>query len=93
MYQAAVRAICGIERHGTTIAIDPCVPTVWPEFRVDWTIDGTPYRFVVSNPEHWSRGVASATLDGRPVDPAKIPLIADGTLHEVHVRLGPPGQV
>ena len=48
----------------------------------------TRYRFTVSNPEHRSRGVASAELDGVAVDARAIPLVTDGGEHEVRVVLG-----
>ncbi len=83
-----MQALLGLQRRGETISIDPCIPTVWPEYAMEWTIAGTRYRFVVQNPDHASRGVASATLDGEAVDAGAIPLLKDGGEHEVHVRLG-----
>ena len=88
MYQAAVQALLGLQRRGDTITLDPCIPTVWPQYSLDWTIGATRYRFVVDNPEHRSRGVATATLDGVPVDPRAIPLLDDGSEHTVHLTLG-----
>jgi cellobiose phosphorylase len=64
------------------------LPTVWPGYQIEWNIGGTQYRFVVENPEHRSRGVASAELDGEAVDAAAIPLLRDGGAHEVRVVLG-----
>jgi cellobiose phosphorylase len=83
-----VQALLGLQRRGDTISIDPCIPTVWPEYMMEWTISGTRYRFVVENPNHRSRGVASAALDGVAVDAAAIPLVIDGGEHEVRVVLG-----
>jgi cellobiose phosphorylase len=88
MYQAAVQALLGLQRRGDTISIDPCIPTVWPEYLIEWTIGGTRYRFVVENPQHRSRGVASAELDGATVDASAIPLLTDGGEHEVRIVLG-----
>jgi cellobiose phosphorylase len=88
MYQAAVQALLGLQRRGDTIRIEPCIPTTWPEYRIEWNIGGTQYRFVVENPEHRSRGVASAELDGAAVDGSAIPLLRDGGEHEVRIVLG-----
>ncbi len=88
MYQAALRALLGIQRRGNRLRVQPCIPRVWPEFVVTWVIRGTTYRFVVVNPEHRSRGVASATLDGEPVDARSIPIVEDGGTHEVVVVVG-----
>ncbi len=53
----------------------------------------TRYRFVVENPERRSRGIASAELDGRPIDPNAIALVDDGKEHTVRVVLGPRVEV
>jgi cyclic beta-1,2-glucan synthetase len=88
MYQAAIQALLGLQRRGDTISLNPCIPTVWPQYSLDWTTAGTRYRFVIENPEHRSRGIAIAECDGVPVDPNAIPLVEDGREHTVHVVLG-----
>jgi cyclic beta-1,2-glucan synthetase len=93
MYQAAIRALLGVRRRGGVISIDPCIPSAWSDFELEWTLDGARYRIVVENPEHRSRGVASATLDGVAVDPGAIPIASDGGEHEVRVVLGDPGAI
>jgi cyclic beta-1,2-glucan synthetase len=42
----------------------------------------------VSNPRRTGRGVASARVDGRDVDPLRIPVTDDGQAHVVEVVLG-----
>jgi len=93
MYQAAVDALLGVQRTATTIRVEPCIPTVWPQYSVDWTIDGTRYHFTVLNPEHRSRGIAWAELDGVSVDANAIPLTNDKGSHEVRIMLGATARV
>jgi cyclic beta-1,2-glucan synthetase len=88
MYQAAVQALLGLRRNGATISVSPCIPAVWTHYSLDWRIGRTRYHFKVSNPEHRSRGVASAELDGAPVDARAIPIEDDGKRHEVTIVLG-----
>jgi cyclic beta-1,2-glucan synthetase len=90
VYQAAIRWLLGMRRTGSTLSINPCIPAIWPQYSVDWTIGRTRYRFTVVNPEHRSCGVASAKLDGTAIDPAAVPLVDDGAEHEVTVVLGVP---
>ena len=61
LYQAAVQALLGLRRQGSTFSIDPCIPSVWPEYAIEWKFAGARYRVVVLNPDHRSRGIASAT--------------------------------
>jgi cyclic beta-1,2-glucan synthetase len=88
LYQAAIQALLGLRRRGATISVQPCIPSVWPEYSLDWTFGGTRYRFTVANPERQSSGVAAATLDGVDVDPEAIPVSEDGGDHEVRIVLG-----
>jgi cyclic beta-1,2-glucan synthetase len=88
MYRAAVQSLLGLRRNGATISVNPCVPTVWPHFSMEWTIGRTRYRFTVWNPEHRSERIKSAELDGVSVDARAIPLEDDGGRHEVTIVLG-----
>jgi cyclic beta-1,2-glucan synthetase len=88
MYRAAIEELLGLDRHGTTFAIDPCIPAMWPGYTVDWRMGRSVYRITVTNPEHRCRGVHSAELDGVAIDPRAIPLRDDAETHEVSVVLG-----
>jgi cyclic beta-1,2-glucan synthetase len=88
MYRAGIESILGLRRHGSTFEIDPCVPASWPEYGIVWRLGQTRYEIAVSNPERRCRGVAEARLDGALVDARAIPLLADGGVHQVQVRLG-----
>jgi cyclic beta-1,2-glucan synthetase len=92
MYQAAISGVLGVHRRGTTFRVDPCIPAIWTEYSLEWKIGETRYRITVTNPHHQSTGVASATLDGAPVDALAIPLDEDGGVHDVSVVLGRPVQ-
>jgi cyclic beta-1,2-glucan synthetase len=88
MYQAAIQALLGLRRSGATFSVNPCIPTVWTDYALEWRVGRTRYRFTVTNPEHRCHGVGSATLDGVSVDPGAIPLEDDGAAHEVTIVLG-----
>jgi cyclic beta-1,2-glucan synthetase len=88
MYQAAIQALLGLRRSGSTFAVSPCIPSAWPHFSLDWRVGRTRYHVTVSNPEHRCCGIVSAELDGVPVDARAIPLADDGGVHEVTIVLG-----
>jgi cyclic beta-1,2-glucan synthetase len=90
MYQAAIEGLLGLRPNGASVSLDPCIPTVWPEYSLTWRVGRTRYRFTVLNPDRRSRGVAAATLDGRETDARAIPLLDDGRDHDVTVVLGEP---
>jgi cyclic beta-1,2-glucan synthetase len=88
LYRAGLESILGLRRHGATFEMDPCIPASWPGYAVSWRVGRTRYEISLSNPERQCRGVVSATLDGRPVDPRAVPLAEDGAVHEVVLVLG-----
>jgi cyclic beta-1,2-glucan synthetase len=88
MYRAGLESILGLRRQGATFSVDPCIPSLWPEYQITWRMQDTRYEILVSNPERRCRGVAKAELDGGVVDAAAIPLIDDGQVHHVRIVLG-----
>ncbi|MEO8139251.1 MAG: carbohydrate-binding protein, partial [Gemmatimonadota bacterium] len=88
MYQAAVESILGLKRRGDQFAIYPCIPSMWPGFKIKWRFGAATYLIQVSNPEHRTRGVISAALDGEPCTPDAIPLVDDGLEHRVQITMG-----
>jgi cyclic beta-1,2-glucan synthetase len=90
MYRVALEELLGIRRRGSSLSLDPCVPSSWPGFSLVWRLGGARYEIVVENPERCCRGVHRAERDGEPVDPARIPFLDDGQAHRIRLVLGPP---
>ncbi|HVR28760.1 MAG TPA: carbohydrate-binding protein, partial [Thermoanaerobaculia bacterium] len=88
LYRAGLESILGLRRHGATFAVDPCIPSSWPEYTIVWRCGRSRYQITVTNPERRCRGVAAAELDGARVDPHAIPLADDGAEHAVRVVIG-----
>ena len=88
MYRAALEGILGLERRGAFFRLNPCIPSSWPTYFIEWRFGRTHYSIVVENPERRCGGVAGVELDGSPADPAAIPLVDDGREHRVRVVLG-----
>ncbi|HLY09838.1 MAG TPA: glucoamylase family protein, partial [Planctomycetota bacterium] len=88
MYRVGVESLLGLSRRGSTLVVNPCIPSSWPEFHVTWRFGETFYELHVQNPDRRSRGVLRADLDGILVDPSAIPLVDDRKRHRVSVVLG-----
>jgi cyclic beta-1,2-glucan synthetase len=88
MYRVGLEGILGLQRRGAFVAVNPCIPSSWPGYSVQWRFGKTSYTIVVENPNRCCRGVARAELDGSPADPEAIPLENDGRPHRVRVVLG-----
>ena len=88
MYRAGIESILGLRRRGDTFVMDPCIPSSWAHYRIDWQFLDTRYEITVSNPARRCGGVGTATLDGAPVSAVAIPLLNDGRTHSVQIVLG-----
>ena len=88
MYRAGLESILGLRRRGETFVVDPCIPSSWPEYRIAWRFLDSRYEITVSNPMRRCRGVATATLDGAPVDAGRHPAAQRRRTHDVQIVLG-----
>jgi len=90
LYRAGLEGILGFRLQGAFLLLDPCIPKAWPGFEIAFKYRSARYEIAVENPRGVSRGVASASLDGKvlPEGSARVPLADDGAVHEVRVVLG-----
>jgi cyclic beta-1,2-glucan synthetase len=85
LYRVGLEAILGFNKIGDTLVVDPCIPSAWPEFTMDYRYASTVYSIKVKNPLHVQRGVSSTTVDGVE---GSIHLVDDGVARQVVVTLG-----
>jgi cyclic beta-1,2-glucan synthetase len=92
LYRAGIEAILGLRIEGGSVVIDPCIPSAWPGFEMTLRYRGATYEISVRNPEHVSRGVIAAELDGasEPVSQGtvRLSLREDRAVHAIVVTLG-----
>jgi cyclic beta-1,2-glucan synthetase len=89
LYRVGLEGILGFTKRGERLTLDPCVPSSWSDFEIEYRYSDSVYRIAVKNPAGVEKGVASITLDGSPTD-GWIPLVSDGQHHEVIVTMGAP---
>ena len=92
MYRLIVESLLGlrlqVDDTGATLSIQPCVPTAWPGFRVDYRFRRTMYRIDVETSAADSRGQGpTIRVDGKLQFGPAIDLVDDGGHHGVNVRL------
>jgi cyclic beta-1,2-glucan synthetase len=88
MYRIALERVLGLRRGGKTLSLQPCIPSGWRQFELEYRYLSSSYRIRVDNPEHVSCGVAQLELDGKPVREGYVRLADDGKVHELRVTLG-----
>ncbi|MGH9464086.1 MAG: GH36-type glycosyl hydrolase domain-containing protein, partial [Thermoanaerobaculia bacterium] len=65
LYRLGIERILGLERHGSTLRLEPCLPNAWPGYSLRWRFGGTRYEIRVEQLGPASEA-SEATLDGRP---------------------------
>lgn len=88
MYRLGMEVMLGLRKADGCLFIDPCIPSAWDGFSASWRVGQTTYDIEVRNPGHVCRGVATISLDGRPLGAGGVPLTEDGKRHRVNVVLG-----
>lgn len=83
LYRVGLEAILGIRRQGAQLFIEPCMPTNWPGYEVDFRFGAATYCIEVK------RGSGRAiTLDGEELKDVSVPLVDDGQNHQVVLVVG-----
>jgi cyclic beta-1,2-glucan synthetase len=91
LYRVGLEAILGFTKRANTLAIDPCIPSSWNEFSIEYMHGASKYSIVVRNPSGVQKGVRSVTLDGASVE-GPVNLVSDGSNHEIIVTMGLPNR-
>ena len=82
------QAILGVKPCLDGLLVDPCVPAGCKGFTVTRRFRGAVYHITVENPRGVQHGVASVTVDGKPVDSALLSPAPAGSTVAVKVVMG-----
>jgi len=88
LYRAGVEYLLGFRVRGDSLIIDPCIPSSWPGFTLQYTRGATRYEISVDNASRAGCSVTAIELDGTPLPPGAVPLVDDGAVHRLRVVLG-----
>jgi len=88
MYRVGLEAILGLHRQGDNLLIEPCIPSDWPEYSIDYRFGETIYHIHVEKLGDAYSAVSRVSMDGRCLSDYVIPLCADDDEHEIIIILG-----
>ena len=88
MYRVGLEAILGLHRQGDKLLIEPCIPSDWPEYSIDYRFGETIYHIHVENPSGAYNAVSWMSMDGQSLFDYVIHLRADDGEHEILIMLG-----
>jgi cyclic beta-1,2-glucan synthetase len=87
-YRIALETLLGFQREGGRFRLDPCIPSLWERFTIEYRHGTTLYQMRVENPHGVERGVQRVAVDGQKIEGGWIDLADDGRTREVHVEMG-----
>jgi cyclic beta-1,2-glucan synthetase len=86
MYRVALESILGFHKRGDMLFIEPCIPSSWKEFTIDYRVGAATYEITVENPAGLENGAVELTVDGTAAENG-IRLVDDGKHHRVTASL------
>lgn len=87
MLRVVADYMLGVRPTDDGLTVQPCVPPSFTEYRIKRTFRGAAYHVHILNPEGKSTGVASITIDGKPLSGNLIPIQPRGSECNVEVRM------
>jgi cyclic beta-1,2-glucan synthetase len=86
MYRVALESILGFQQRGEMLFIEPCIPTSWKEFTIEYRFGASMYEITVENPDGLQNGAVELSVDGNGTEKG-IHLRDDGKRHRVTATL------
>ncbi|MDF2536681.1 MAG: cellobiose phosphorylase, partial [Bacillales bacterium] len=65
MYQAGIEGILGIKKRGNRLYVNPCIPSEWPEFKVNYRYGTSVYKIHVVNASKKQSGVSRLIINNQ----------------------------
>ena len=88
MYRIALESILGFQLRGEELFLEPCIPSSWKEFTIDYRHGGSTYSITVKNPDGIQCGAVEINVDGNGSE-SSVRLVDDGKQHTVTALLRP----
>ncbi|HEX8107703.1 MAG TPA: hypothetical protein VF516_08230, partial [Kofleriaceae bacterium] len=77
-WRLILEEILGVRRRRGALEVEPCIPRAWDGFDAWIRAGQLTVHVIVRNPEHVARGIAAVSLDGQPVERARVELAGTG---------------
>jgi len=88
MYRVATEYMVGIKKYGDKLKIDPCIPSGWEKFEIQYKYLETLYVIEVNNTLKVQKGVYELFLDGINIKEREISLQNDKINHKIIINMG-----
>lgn len=87
-YKIGLEFILGFKKINDRLYFDPCIPSSWDCYSIEYRYLETTYNIVVKNPYKISNGIYHITMDGKLINDKYVPLLDDRITHNVEIIMG-----
>jgi len=85
MYEAGLHYILGLTIEKGYLAINPCIPRDWQEYKIHYKYENSIYHIHVKNPNQKNTGVEKMLLNKQEIPDKKIKLLDNGQINELEI--------
>ncbi len=85
MYRLIIEYILGLKIEGDTLSFNPCMPSHWNSFMLDYKYQNTTYHIKILQAE--TGNGTTISMDGKEQHFASVSLVNDGGEHRIEIRM------
>lgn len=85
MYQLIIESFIGLQKEGTTLQFNPCLPSSWPSVKITYRYIDTIYHIKLDQP--YKNNKQRIMIDGVESRSGIINLENDGRIHEIQINI------
>ena len=87
MYRLLIETLLGANLEGDQLRLTPLLPKKWPSYKIHYRFRRTTYHITISRLDSSATGGTFLSLDGETILGPKIPLLDDGKVHAVDMKV------
>ena len=87
MYEAGLHYILGLTIEKAFISINPCIPSNWKEYKIQYKYVKSIYNIVVKNENSKNTGVETMIVNGQVIEEKKIKLEDNGKIYNMEIYM------
>ena len=87
MYEAGIHYILGLTIEKEFLSINPCIPTNWKKYKIQYKYENSIYNIVVKNQNGKNTGVEKMIVNGEVIEGKRIHLQDDGKINNVEIYM------
>ena len=85
LFTAGIEYILGLKINNNYLAVEPCIPKEWKEYKINYKYKTSKYHIIVRNPKGKNTGVEKMYCNGNEIYEKKIRLVDDGEIYNVEI--------